>query len=120
MMFFCTTVSYHPRQPDASNIPAKDLRLFGNELCNIMLWTAPCGKEKCLAPSNGERQTDMDRASALAGAAVVLFKDQIVQIGAGIVTAVHGFTFFLGWQSAIAQCRPKMLPDSICPCRQKK
>ena len=37
----------------------------------------------------------MDRASALAGAAVVLFKDQIVQIGVGIVAAVHGFTFFL-------------------------
>ena len=36
----------------------------------------------------------MDGDSALAGAAVVLFKDQIVQIGFWIVTAVHGFTFF--------------------------
>ena len=37
----------------------------------------------------------MDGDSAFAGAAVALFKDQIVQIGLGIVTAVHGFTFFL-------------------------
>ena len=53
------------------------------------------GKEKCLTPSSGERQANMDGDSAFAGAAVTLFKDQIVQIGMGIVTAVHGFTFFL-------------------------
>ena len=35
----------------------------------------------------------MDGESALAGAAVSFFKDQIVQIGVGVVTAVHGFTF---------------------------
>ena len=36
----------------------------------------------------------MDGKSAIAGATVSFFKDQIVQIGMGIVTAVHGFTFF--------------------------
>ena len=45
-------------------------------------------------PSKRERQADMDGESALAGAAVSFFKDQIVQIGFWIVTAVHGFTFF--------------------------
>lgn len=42
----------------------------------------------------------MDGESALAGAAVSFFKDQIVQIGVGVVTAVHGFTFLPGRQSA--------------------
>ena len=63
---------------------------------------------------------DMDGESALAGAAVSFFKDQIVQIGVGVVTAVHGFTFLPGQQSALAQCRPKTLPDSICFSKQKK
>jgi len=77
-------------------------------------------RKKCLAPSKRERQADMDGESALAGAAVSFFKDQIVQIGVGVVTAVHGFTFLPGRQSALAQCRPKTLPDSICFSKQKK
>ena len=55
----------------------------------------------------GRGEAARGTGSALAGAAVTLFKDQIVQIGAGIVTAVHGFTFFPGRQSALAQCRLK-------------
>ena len=74
--------------------------------------------EKCLAPSEGERQR-VWTGSALAGAAVTLFKDQVIQIGAGIVTAVHSFTFLPGRQSALVQCRPKTLPDSICFPKQK-
>ena len=91
MMPFCTTVSYHPRQPDASNIPAKDLPLFAGELCNIM----PFAARKNASPrQKGRGRPIWTGDSAFAGAAVALFKDQIVQIGFWIVTAVHGFTFF--------------------------
>ena len=43
----------------------------------------------------GEARPIWTGDSTFAGAAVALFKDQIVQIGFWIVTAVHGFTFFL-------------------------
>ena len=63
----------------------------GNSLAAGHISGFPIGPNDIASPI-GERQPGLDE-SALTGAAVSLFKDQIIQIGAGIITAVHGFTF---------------------------
>ena len=85
----------------------------GNSLAAGHISGFPIGPNDIASPI-GERQPGLDE-SALTGAAVSLFKDQIIQIGAGIITAVHGFTFYNG---PLVQTKfQKIIMNQVIPYR---